>query len=74
MIGRIRIDGTGNLIFTKLIASDEGRYQCTAQNAVATRETAAVLLSVHGTYSHPSSHKISVDNGMPLRTRIDPGL
>ena len=73
MIGRIRIDGTGNLIFTKLIASDEGRYQCTAQNAVATRETAAVLLSVHGTYSirHPIKF---CGQRMPLRTGIDPGL
>jgi len=65
MIGRVRIDGTGNLIFTKLIASDEGRYQCTAQNAVATRETAAVLLSVHGTYKIRHPHKILWTTGCP---------
>lgn len=40
----------GNLIFAKLMSSDEGRYQCSAQNVVATRETAAVLLSVHGRF------------------------
>jgi hypothetical protein len=45
---RIRMDENGNLIFAKLMSSDEGRYQCSAQNVVATRETAAVLLSVHG--------------------------
>lgn len=43
------MDESGNLIFAKLMSSDEGRYQCSAQNVVATRETAAVLLSVHGT-------------------------
>lgn len=42
------MDDSGNLIFAKLMSSDEGRYQCSAQNVVATRETAAVLLSVHG--------------------------
>lgn len=42
------MDENGNLIFAKLMSSDEGRYQCSAQNVVATRETAAVLLSVHG--------------------------
>ncbi|KZS20672.1 putative Roundabout 2 [Daphnia magna] len=44
---RIRMDESGNLIFAKLMSSDEGRYQCSAQNVVATRETVAVLLSVH---------------------------
>lgn len=47
-ISRIRMDENGNLVFAKLMSSDEGRYQCSAQNVVATRETAAVLLSVHG--------------------------
>jgi len=44
------MDDSGNLIFTKLTSSDEGRYQCLAQNVVATRETPAVLLSIHGSY------------------------
>ena len=47
---RVRMDDSGNLIFTKLTSSDEGRYQCLAQNVVATRETPAVLLSIHGSY------------------------
>ena len=47
---RVRVDDSGNLIFTKLTSSDEGRYQCLAQNVVATRETPAVLLSIHGSY------------------------
>lgn len=45
---RIRVDESGNLVFAKLLSSDEGRYQCLAQNVVATRETSSVLLSVHG--------------------------
>ncbi len=49
-LSRIRMDENGNLIFAKLMSSDEGRYQCSAQNVVATRETAAVLLSVHGRF------------------------
>ena len=47
------MDENGNLMFAKLMASDEGRYQCSAQNVVATRETAAVLLSVHGKLIYP---------------------
>lgn len=50
IVRRIRVDESGNLVFAKLTSADEGRYQCLAQNVVATRETSAVLLSVHGYY------------------------
>jgi hypothetical protein len=45
---RIRVEESGNLIITKLAASDQGRYVCVAQNTVGIRETSAVLLTVNG--------------------------
>lgn len=44
---RIRVEESGNLVITKLAASDQGRYVCVAQNTVGTRETSPVLLTVN---------------------------
>ena len=68
------MDDSGNLIFAKLMSSDEGRYQCSAQNVVATRETAAVLLSVHGKSIEKKKEEIvdwkKIDERVPPNTHI----
>lgn len=49
---RIRVEENGNLVITKLAASDQGRYVCLAQNIVGIRETSPVLLTVNGKPAH----------------------
>jgi len=45
---RIRVEENGNLVITKLVTSDQGRYVCLAQNIVGIRETPQVQLTVNG--------------------------
>lgn len=49
------MEASGNLVITKLAASDQGRYVCVAQNTVGIRETSPVLLTVNGKRDSPSS-------------------
>ena len=44
------MEENGNLVITKLAASDQGRYVCLAQNIVGIRETSPVQLTVNGTW------------------------
>lgn len=44
---RIRIDESGNLIFSPIIKEDRGQYQCSAFNKVSVRETDAIHLKVY---------------------------
>lgn len=48
------MEASGNLVITKLAASDQGRYVCVAQNTVGIRETSPVLLTVNGKRDSPS--------------------
>lgn len=50
---RIRVEESGNLVITKLAASDQGRYICVAQNIVGIRETSPVVLTVNGKEPSP---------------------
>ena len=47
------MEESGNLVITKLAASDQGRYVCVAQNIIGNRETSPVLLTVNGKKSLP---------------------
>ena len=47
---RLRVEESGNLVITKLAASDEGRYVCVAQNIVGVRETSPVQLTVRSKF------------------------
>ena len=45
---RVRIDDQGNLVIESATKLDQGRYQCSAKNLAATRDSRPVRLRVHG--------------------------
>ena len=47
---RVRIDEQGNLVIESASKLDQGRYQCSASNLAATRDSRPVRLRVHGEY------------------------
>ena len=47
-ICRVRIDDQGNLVIESATKLDQGRYQCSAKNLAATRDSRPVRLRVHG--------------------------
>ena len=57
---RVRIDEQGNLVIESASKLDQGRYQCSASNLAATRDSRPVRLRVHGEYEQvnrkPESH------------------
>ena len=54
---RLRVEESGNLVITKLAASDEGRYVCVAQNIVGVRETSPVQLTVRSKFIFSSGSR-----------------
>ena len=47
---RIRIDDTGSLVIQRARKEDHGRYQCSAKNLAATRDTRPIRLKIHGKF------------------------
>ncbi len=47
-IHRIRIDESGSLVIQRVRKEDHGRYQCSAKNLAATRDSRPVRLKIHG--------------------------
>jgi len=45
---RIKIDESGNLVIIRAEKKDQGRYQCSAENAAASKITKPIRLKVHG--------------------------
>ena len=45
---RIRIDEIGSLVVQRVRKEDQGRYQCSAKNLAATRDSRPVRLKIHG--------------------------
>ena len=63
---RVFIDPRGSLVISVAVKGDQGRYQCSAKNLAATRDTRPVRLRIHGMkilstllklrfFSHPSN-------------------
>lgn len=49
-LNRVRVVDGGNLMIREVKPSDEGKYQCVAQNIVGVKETLPALLTVHGKF------------------------
>ena len=47
-VPRIRIDEIGSLVVQRVRKEDQGRYQCSAKNLAATRDSRPVRLKIHG--------------------------
>ena len=45
---RVRIDDAGSLVIQYVRKEDHGRYQCSAKNLAATRDSRPIRLKVHG--------------------------
>ena len=78
-IYRIKIDDVGSLVIQYVRKEDHGRYQCSAKNLAATRDSRPIRLKVHGELhkfflfvsrfrSKISFSKVSVEK--PLNKRI----
>ena len=50
---RVIIDKDGNLVISSAIKDDQGRYQCSAKNLAASRDTRPVRLKIHGELLEP---------------------
>ena len=47
-IFRVKIDDAGSLVIQYVRKEDHGRYQCSAKNLAATRDSRPIRLKVHG--------------------------
>ena len=47
---RVRIDDVGSLVIQYARKEDHGRYQCSAKNLAATRDSRPIRLKVHGKF------------------------
>ena len=47
-IYRVKIDDVGSLVIQYVRKEDHGRYQCSAKNLAATRDSRPIRLKVHG--------------------------
>ena len=47
---RVKIDDAGSLVIRYARKEDHGRYQCSAKNLAATRDSRPIRLKVHGKY------------------------
>ena len=49
-IYRVKIDDVGSLVIQYVRKEDHGRYQCSAKNLAATRDSRPIRLKVHGEF------------------------